>query len=128
MATENRRFETTLVAGEDLNTAGHRYHAIALDDAKLGNNGRETAGILLNKPKSGESLTLGYFGEMKFPAGAGLSAGNKLTVTTSGWFIAAASGSWIVGKVKSAVTSGSLGVGLFNFNTAFMAETSASAT
>ncbi len=128
MATENRHFETTIGAGEDLNSAGHRYHAIALDDGKLAANGREAAGILLNKPRSGEALALGYFGEMKFAAGLGLSAGNKLTVATSGWFTKAASGDWVCGRVKATVTSGSLGTGLFNFNTAFMAETSASAT
>lgn len=128
MASENRRFETTLTAGENLNTSAFEYHAIALDDAKLGNNGREAAGILLNKPKSGEALTLGYFGEMKFAAGLGLSAGNKLTVATSGWFTKAASGDWVCGRCKSAVTSGSLGTGYFNFPTAFCATDSASAT
>lgn len=128
MATENRRSLTTITAGEDLNSVGHYHHAVALDDGKLAANGREAAGILVNKPKSGEALTLAYEGELKYAAGAGISKAAKLTVTTSGWFITAASGSWIVGKAKDAATSGSIGTGIFNFVNPPYAETSASAT
>lgn len=115
MATENKYFSTTITAGEDLNTSGHRYHAIALDDGKLANNAEEASGILINKPKSGEFLTLGYGGEMTFAAGAAITAGDKLTVTTSGWFTAAGSSSVVIGECKANVTSGSLGTGIFYF-------------
>lgn len=128
MGTENRMSLSTLTAGEDLSTDGHRHHAIALDDGKLAVNGREAAGILMNAPKSGEFLTLAYEGELKYAAGLGVTKGGKLTVTTSGWFITAASGSWIVGRAKDTVTSGSLGTGYFNFVNPPYSETSASAT
>lgn len=128
MATENKVLITTLTAGEDLYADGYRYHAIALDDGKLAVNGREAAGILVNKPKTGEALTLAYEGELKYAAGAGISKAAKLTVTTSGWFITAGSGDWIVGKSKVAATSGSIGTGIFNFVNPPYAETSASAT
>lgn len=118
MATENKNFVTTLAAGEDLYADGYRYHAIALNDGKLAVNGEEASGILLNKPKSGEHLELGYGGEMPFAAGQAISAGEKLTVTTSGWFMKADSldpGDIIVGECKVTVTSGSLGTGIFWF-------------
>lgn len=113
MATENKYFTTTLKAGEDLRTL--RYHAIALDDCKLANTAEEASGILLNKPNTDEFLTLGYGGEMTFAAGAAISAGVKLTVTTSGWFTGADSNDVVVGENKVTVTSGSLGTGLFFF-------------
>lgn len=125
MATENVRTLTSITAGEDLRTL--RYHAIALDDGKLANNGREALGILVGTPRSGEAAAVAITGEEKFKAGEGLSAGNKLTVATSGWFTKAASGDWLVGVVKAAVTSGSLGTGIFRFPGHYC-ETSASAT
>ena len=107
--------ETTIQALENLNTDAFQYHAIALDDGKLANNGGEAAGIIKNKPKSGEAATIGYIGEMRFAAGLAVSADDGLTVTTSGWFKAAGSGSYIVGRAKAAVTSGSIGFGIFDF-------------
>jgi hypothetical protein len=114
MAYGGRILETTLTAGEDLNT-GCQYHAIALDDGKLAANAEEASGILINKPKTGEGLTLGYIGEQKFAAGAAIAKGAKLTVTTSGWFTTADSNDVVIGECKVAVTSGSLGTGLFAF-------------
>jgi len=113
MATQNQYMSTTIAAAEDLSSL--QYHAIALDDGKLANSGEEASGILLNKPKSGEFITLGYIGEIKFKAGAAISKGDKLTVTTSGWFITADSNDPTLGEAKAAVTSGSNGTGLFTF-------------
>lgn len=115
MSTQNVRLSTTLQAAEDLSSL--QYHAIALDDGKLANNGEEASGILLNKPKSGEHISLGYVGELKFRAGAAISKGDKLVVTTSGWFTTADSDDPVLGEAKAAVTSGSVGTGLFNFPT-----------
>lgn len=115
MATSNVRMNTTIQAGEDLNS--YQYHAIALDDGLLANNAEEASGILLNKPESGEFMTLGYIGELKFRAGQAVSKGDKVTVTTSGWLITADSNDPVVGEAKAAVTSGSIGTGIFNFPT-----------
>jgi len=115
MATQNVRLNTTIKAEEDLSSL--QYHAIALVDGFLANNGEEASGILLNKPKSGEFLALGYVGELKFCSGAAISKGDKVTVTTSGWFTTADSNDPILGEAKAAVTSGSVGTGLFNFPT-----------
>jgi len=113
MTTQNQFMTTTIEAGEDL--TANQYSAIALSDGKVANEGLEASGILLNKPKNGEFLTLGYFGEIKFRAGVGLSVGDRLRVTTSGYMISAASGYYFAGRAKAAVTSGSLGTGFFNF-------------
>ncbi|HOO46473.1 MAG TPA: hypothetical protein PLM29_09605 [Deltaproteobacteria bacterium] len=113
MATENQSISTTIQALEDLRS--YRYHAIALDDGKLANNAEEASGILLGKPNDDQFASIGYIGEMKYKAGAAITKGAKLTVTTSGWFTTAASNDTVVGEAKAAVTSGSLGTGLFSF-------------
>jgi len=113
MATEGRRFETTFQAAEDLNT--HLYIAIALNDRRVANSAEEASGILISKPKSGEFGTLAYNGELKFKAGAAITAGDKLTVTTSGYFTTAGSNEAVLGEAVRTVTSGSVGTGLFSF-------------
>jgi len=117
MATENKQMKTTVEALEDLNS-GCQYHAVALDDGKLANNGEEASGILLNKPKSAEFASIGYTGELKYAAGLAISKGAKLTVATSGWFTTADSNDPVVGEAKAAATSGSIGTGLFSFQNA----------
>ena len=113
MAVDNVKFSTTLKALEDLSSS--IYHAVALNDGLVANNGEEASGILYNKPESGEHLTLGTIGEMKYAAGKAIAKGAKLTVTTSGWFTTAGSLDAVVGEAKLAVTSGSYGTGLFSF-------------
>lgn len=109
-----RWFEnTTITATEDLDTL--QYHAIALDDGKLANNGAEASGILQHKPKNGDHASIAYIGESRFRAGLAVILGDKLTVTTSGWLIPATSGSTVVGKAVDTVTSGSIGNGIFGF-------------
>lgn len=117
MATENSFFNTTIAAGADYSGSGKQYHAFAVADGQLANNAEEASGILLNKPKSGAFAEIGYFGEMKFAAGGALSKGGKITITSSGWFVAADSYDTVVGESKIAVTSGSVGTGFFEFAT-----------
>lgn len=116
MSYANKQNTTTIQVKENLNTTGHQFKAIALDDGKVANNGLEAGGILLNKPKNNEFATLVVSGEAKFKAGAGLSIGARLTIATSGWFTASVSGDYYMGRAKEAVTSGSTGVGFFNFS------------
>jgi len=115
MAVQNVRHATTILSREDLTGAGPQYHAIALNDGKLANSGGEASGVLLNKPQLNNHASLGYVGELKFHAGGAIGAGEPITVATSGWFTKAASDSYVVGRCKVAVTSGSYGTGLFNF-------------
>jgi hypothetical protein len=117
MAYEGRYLDTTIEAGADYSGSGKQYHAIALADGELAANGGEASGILLSKPADTHFAQMGYLGEMKFAAGLAITKDDPLTVTTSGWFTAAASGDYIVGRAKAAVTSGSVGTGFFQFLT-----------
>lgn len=66
-------------------------------------------GVLLNKPKTGESMSVAFSGHMKAYAGGAVTAGDRVTVTTSGFLITnATSVSGIVGKAINTCTSGSL--------------------
>ena len=113
----------TQAAGVDL--SGSQYFAVSLDDGGISVNGAEAGGILLNKPKTGEAARIGVLGFMKFRAGGGTIAKDAwLTVTTSGYCVTAGSGYHLVGKCRAAVTSGSIGTGVFNFINPPYAESS----
>ncbi len=75
----------------------HQYQAVALDDGLVANDGKEAGGILLNKPKINEHASLAYLGIVKFRAGLAITVQKAITVTTSGYFITAGSGTHIVG-------------------------------
>lgn len=109
----DNRFTYTIEAGESLTAA--QFHAIALDDGKLAANGKEACGILLNKPASGEHASLCIQGTSRYAAGGAVTKGSRLTVGTSGWLTSAESGHYTVGRALTTVTSGSLGLGVFNF-------------
>lgn len=133
MAVEGRYFTWTLAAGEDLADlepgTGHLFKAVAVNSAMIAGNGREAGGILLYGGLSGEHVTLGYAGILKFTAGGAIGAGKRLTVAGSGYFTEAVSGSYIVGRcLDTAVASGAIGTGAFNFATiAYMGQTGESA-
>jgi len=122
MAVEGRYFTWTLAAGEDLADlepgTGHLFKAVALDDGKIAQDGREAGGILLYGGRQDEHVTLGYAGILKFTAGAAVAKGTRLTVANSGYFTSAVSGSYVVGRcLDTAVASGAVGTGAFNFAT-----------
>jgi hypothetical protein len=122
MAVEGHYAAWTITAGEDLDNfapgTGALFKAVALDDGKFAVNGREAGGILVYGGRAAEHVTLGYAGVLKFTAGAAVGAGRRLSVTNSGYFVEAASGSYVVGRcLDAAVSSGSVGTGAFNFAT-----------
>jgi len=114
MTVENVLLTCKFQAGEDLNT--HQYQAIALNDGKVANSGDEAVGILLTKPKSAEHGTVGISGLLKYRAGAAVAVDAKLTATTSGYIITCGSGYYFFGRALEAVTSGSVGLGQFDFS------------
>jgi len=128
MAVEGRYFTWTVAAGENLDDltpgAGSLFKAIALDDGQYATNGREAGGVLVFGGRTAEHVTLGYAGIMKFVAGGAVGKGKRLTVAGSGYFVEAASGSYVVGRcLDTAVASGSVGTGAFNFATvAYMGD------
>ena len=120
MSVEGRNFTWAIAAGEDLDDltpgTGDIFKAIALDDGKPAANGKEAGGILFFGAKNGENVTLGLYGVMKFVAGAAVAKGARVTVTASGYFITATSGSYVVGRcLDTAVGTGAVGTGAFNF-------------
>ncbi len=122
MAVEGHYSAWTIAAGEDLDDftpgTGDLFKAVALDDGQIANNDREAGSILLYGGKSNEHVTLGYAGVLKFTAGGTVAAGKRLTVAGSGYMVEAGSGTYIVGRcLETAVSSGSVGTGAFNFAT-----------
>lgn len=114
MAGQRTTLNTTIQAKEDL--SGVQFHAVAVNDGKLANNGGEALGILQEKPGNNEHATVAYIGEMRYRAAAAITAGQELTVTTSGWITAADSNDVVVGmNGEDSVTSGSIGRGYFVF-------------
>ncbi|MDH4120435.1 MAG: hypothetical protein OEV94_01845 [Deltaproteobacteria bacterium] len=126
MSVEGHNHSWAIQAGGDLSDlrpgTGAIFKAVALDTGTIASNGRQAGGILLYGGKSGEPVSLGTWGVMKFTAGAPVAKGRRLTVTQSGYFSEAASGSYVVGRCLDAdVGSGGVGTGLFNFaTTAYM--------
>ena len=76
-------------------------------------------GLIKSKPASGEHLTVGYKGLMKYLAGGAVTAGVNLTVTTSGFLVSQGSSNGAtVGKALATVASGDLGLGMLDFTRA----------
>lgn len=118
MAWDGQYFSITSKAGGNLNTEGHVGTAIDISTGNTASTAITAGGILLphSKPKTGEPVSIGYMGCMKFRAGAPVAANAFVTVTTSGYFITkTASGGWAVGKCIEAAASGGIGVGIFDF-------------
>lgn len=122
MTVEGRHFTWTIPAGEDLDDLepgkGDLYRAIGLNDGRKAPDGLRAGGILLYGGKSGDHVTLGYLGVMKFAAGGDIAKGERLTVDSDGRFVRATPGTYVVGRcLVAAVTEGGIGIGAFNFAT-----------
>jgi hypothetical protein len=100
-------------ASADLSTL--QYMAIEIDGSGVAGSSVAAAGILANKPASGEDATLIYQGRSKFKAGGTVAVGNLLNVNSTGFFVAATSGDPTVGRCEVAASSGSMAHGIFNF-------------
>jgi len=106
-----------LAAGADLNTGGGtgaQYKAVAVGGT-IAATGTVAIGLLQNKPKSGEDAQVGWEGHMKGVAGAAVTAGARLIVTTSGYLITAVGAVAPCGRALATAASGATVEGLFNF-------------
>jgi hypothetical protein len=95
----------TLEAAADL--SGIQYHLVRLSAANKTNLASEAVnssivGVLVNKPKSGEFATIGYFGEGKVVAGGALTVGDVITTNGSGRAATVGSAKMAVGRVLEA--------------------------
>lgn len=109
-----------LTAGADLNTGGGtgaQFKAIAVGGTIAGTP-TVAIGLQMNKPKSGEDLSVAYAGHYKGVAGAAITAGARLMVTTSGYLITAAGQVVPCGRALATCASGASVEGLFDFSTA----------
>ena len=109
----------SMISTESMDTktagTGHLYKAVD-HSGGIAANGREAIGILYSTGQSSEHIGLATDGKLKYTAGATVGVGAEVTVTTSGYFIAAASGDTVVGRnLDTAAVSGGLQVGHFDF-------------
>ena len=101
-------------AGADLSGSASQYKAVSVSGVIAANN-TASLGILQNKPRSGEDATVGIAGRSRYVAGAAVTLGDRLMVTTSGFIIEANTVSFGIGTALGAVSSGGIGAGYFNF-------------
>lgn len=101
------------VAGTSLIAFQHRVLNSA---GTLATGAPQARGILDAKVDSGENCTLVYDGRHKYQAGGAIGALALLTVASGGFVTAATSGQQVIGMNENiAVTSGSIGNGVFDF-------------
>jgi len=117
MATDGRRNAWAVTATEDLSVATARFHAVSLAGLVVANTSR-AGGVLITSARSGERVSIVTEGVQKVAAGGAVSTlGYPLTITTSGWFIAASSGGAQVGRAAATCASGDLVEAFIDFHT-----------
>jgi len=114
MTTEVCMNVTTLVAGQALDTDATLHKAVAIGGTIAGTN-VAAVGLVKSKAPNGGAVTVAYNGEMKAYAGAAITAGARISVTTSGWLITSADSRSTVGRALETAASGDLFRGLFDF-------------
>lgn len=114
MSANAQQYEVLHVdAGEDLTE--RQFHAINISGT-LAANAEAAMGILVNKPTADrDDAAVALEGRIPFRAGAAVSRGDRLTVSTSGWLTTADSGDQVVGLCEFGVASGGIGTGRFDF-------------
>lgn len=114
MATDVKMYFTTVTAGADLTGDAALHKAYAIGGTIAASNAA-AVGILKTKGKQNDAVSLAHFGEFKALAGAAITAGALVSVTTSGFLITAADSRTNVGRALETAASGDLFRGLFNF-------------
>lgn len=92
------------------------HHAVSLISGTITPTALAAIGVLKSKGLSGNNVAVCYQGITKVAAGAAVNtAGYPLTVTTSGWFTAATSGQFAIGRSLSTAASGDLLAAMVDF-------------
>jgi hypothetical protein len=116
MATDLEMKLLQVVAGADLDGEGVKFKAITLNGT-VAATPLQAAGVLRYGAKNGETVSVAHRGEFKALFGAAVNTvGYPLTVTTSGWIIAASSGGASIGRSRSTCASGDLALAFFDFS------------
>lgn len=85
------------------------HHAIGIISGTITPTALAAIGVLKSKGLNGNNVSVCYHGITKVAVGAAVgTAGYPLTVTTSGWFAAATSGQFVVGRSLAVAVSGDL--------------------
>jgi len=117
MATDAAKHAWSVLATEDLSIATARFKAVSLGGLVVGSTSR-AAGVLVTSARSGERVSVVYTGVQKLIAGGAVSTlGYPLTITTSGFFVAASSGGAHVGRALAIAASGDLVPAFVDFTT-----------
>lgn len=104
-----------VTAGADLDGEDVKFKAVTLAGT-IAATPLLAAGILYHGAKNSEQLSVAYEGVFKALFGAAVNTvGYPLTVTTSGWVIAASSGGATIGRSRATVASGDLATAFFDF-------------
>lgn len=119
MSWEGEQRRLTVTAGADL--SGSQYLAVEIAGTIAGTTGR-AAGILQNKPQSGEAATLAYDGRMKGKAALALALGTAVGVNSDGWLTSVASGTPFIGRTLAAANSGDNVPFVGHFNTGYAVQ------
>lgn len=117
MTTDLKYQAMPVVAGADLDTAASLFKAVTLGGT-IAASPNLAAGILRHGGKTGEHLSVIYEGITKVLVGAAINTvGFPLTVTTSGFIIAASSGGASIGRALTTAASGDLVQAAVDFKT-----------
>lgn len=80
--------------------------------------GEKAAGILQNKPESGQNADICAIGVSKIRMGAACSYGNNITSADSGWGAVASSGGIGLGYIIDGCNSGGIATAVINIHNA----------
>lgn len=103
------KFEETFVANANLSTK--QYYMVVNSAARLADiagSGAIVAGVLQNKPESGQHAEVVVLGKSKVKAGGTITAGQVFMSDASGSATAVTSGLWIAGLAITGVASGGI--------------------
>jgi len=119
--TERNYWTSTLKGGDNYSSplvgSGALHKAITASGGIYANDGRNAIGLVKSLQNSGEHVTFGWLGEMKYFANAAVTPGQELAVGTSGYLKPATYGDWVVGRnLEESVVAGGSGRGLFDFS------------
>lgn len=104
-----------VTAGADLDADAVKFKAVTLAGT-IAATPLLAAGILRHGAKNGEQLSVAYEGAFKAQFGTAVgTVGYPLTVTTSGFVIAASSGGATIGRSISVTASGDIAKAFFDF-------------
>jgi hypothetical protein len=111
---KEEKFQVPALA--DLTAASAMHHAIGLISGTITPTALAAIGVLKSNALSGNNVAVCYWGITKVAVGAAVStAGYPITVTTSGWFVAATSGQFSIGRSLSTATSGDIMAAMVDF-------------